>query len=90
MGKIADALDKARREPARKKDRLRPSSDTGLREQEQARVQHEVSTKPVYPDTIASKTDIQAWEGAGFVSKVPQGPVDPKLVVFHEPGSPAA
>ncbi|MCD4754202.1 MAG: polysaccharide biosynthesis tyrosine autokinase [Deltaproteobacteria bacterium] len=70
MGKIADALDKVRKEPAR--------------------VQHEVSPKPVYPDTIASKTDIQTGEGAGFVSKAPQGPVDPKLVVFHEPGSPAA
>ena len=90
MGKIADALDKARREPARKKDQLRPSSEIGSREQEQARVQHEVSPKPVYPDTIASKTDIQTGEGAGFVSKAPQGPVDPKLVVFHEPGSPAA
>ena len=90
MGKIADALDKARREPARKKDQLRPSSETGSREQEQARVQHEVSPKPVYPDTIASKTDVQTGEGAGFVSKALQGPVDPKLVVFHEPGSPAA
>ncbi len=90
MGKIADALDKARREPARKKDQLRPSSETGSREQEQARVQHEVSPKPVYPDTIASKTDVQTGEGAEFVSKAPQGPVDPKLVVFHEPGSPAA
>ncbi len=70
MGKVADALDKARKEPAR--------------------VQHEVSPKPVYPDTIASKTDVHAGEGVGFVSKALQGPVDPKLVVFHEPGSPAA
>ena len=70
MGKIADALDKASKEPAR--------------------VQHEVSPKPVSHDTTASKTDIQAGEGAGFVSKALQGPVDPKLVVFHEPGSPAA
>jgi exopolysaccharide/PEP-CTERM locus tyrosine autokinase len=70
MGKIADALDKAGKEPAR--------------------VQHEVSPKPVYPDTIAPKTDVQTGEGAGFVLKALQGPVDPKLVVFHEPGSPAA
>ena len=90
MGKIADALDKARREPARKKDQLRPSGEIGSREQEQARVQHEVSPKPVYPDTTASKTDVHAGEGAEFVSKALQGPVDPKLVVFHEPRSPAA
>ncbi|MEA1868092.1 MAG: polysaccharide biosynthesis tyrosine autokinase [Thermodesulfobacteriota bacterium] len=89
MGKIADALDKARKEPARKKDQLRPSSKTGSREQERARVQHEVSPKPVQ-DTSASKTDIQTGEGAGFVSEALQCPIDPKLVVFHEPGSPAA
>ena len=59
-------------------------------EKERARVLREVSPKPVYPDTIASKTDVQTGEGAGFVSKALQGPVDPKLVVFHEPGSPAA
>ena len=70
MGKIADALNKARKEPAR--------------------VQHEVSPKPVHQDTIASKTEVQTGKGAEFVSKALQGPVDPKLVVFHEPGSPAA
>ncbi len=90
MGKIADALDKARKEPVRKEGLLKPSSEIGSREQEQARVQHEVSPKPVYPDTIASKTDVQTGERAEFVSKALQGPVDPKLVVFHEPGSPAA
>jgi exopolysaccharide/PEP-CTERM locus tyrosine autokinase len=70
MGKIADALDKAGKEPAR--------------------VLYEVSPKSVYHDTTASKTDVQTGEGAGFVSKALQGPVDPKLVVFHEPESPAA
>ena len=90
MGKIADALDKARKEPVRKKGLLKPTGEIGSREQEQARVQHEVSPKPVHPDTIVSKTDIQTGKGAGFVSKALQCPVDPKLVVFHEPGSPAA
>ena len=90
MGKIADALDKASKEPVREKDPLRPSSEMGPGEQEQPRVQHEGSPKPVYQNTIASKTDIQVGGGAEFVSKALQGPVDPKLVVFHEPGSPAA
>jgi len=90
MGKIADALDKASREPARKKDRLGPSSETGSRGQEQAGAQHRRSLKPVSPDTIDSGTDVQAKRKAGFTSKALQGPVDPKLVVFHEPGSSAA
>ncbi|MCK4603498.1 MAG: polysaccharide biosynthesis tyrosine autokinase [Deltaproteobacteria bacterium] len=90
MGKIADALDKARKGPVRKKDRLGPSGGTWSREQEQAGTQHEGSPEPAYKDAIASKADIQTGEEAGFVSKALQGPVDPKLVVFHEPGSPAA
>ena len=90
MGKIADVLDKARKEPVRKKGLLKPFGEIGSREQEQARVQHEVSPKPVYPDTIISKTDIQTGKGAECVSKALQGPVDPKLVVFHELESPAA
>ncbi|MCD6197721.1 MAG: polysaccharide biosynthesis tyrosine autokinase [Deltaproteobacteria bacterium] len=91
MGKVADALDKARKEPARKKGLLlKPSSNIGSREQGQVRIQRDGSPKPVYQDTIASKTDIQAGEKAGFVSRALQGPVDPKLVVFHEPESPAS
>jgi protein-tyrosine kinase len=90
MGKIADALDKARRGPVRKKGRLGPLSEIGSRGQEQAGTQHEWSPETVYQDTIASRADIQTGEEAGFVSKALQGPVDPKLVVFHEPGSPAA
>ncbi|MBW1670829.1 MAG: polysaccharide biosynthesis tyrosine autokinase [Deltaproteobacteria bacterium] len=90
MGKIADALDKARKETARKKGLLRPLCEIGSREQGQARIQPEGSTKPVHQDTTTSKTDIQTGEGAGFVSKALQGPVDPRLVVFHDPESPAA
>jgi protein-tyrosine kinase len=90
MGKIADALDKARRGPVTKKGRLGPLSEIGSREQEQAGTQHEGSPGPAYKDATVSRADIQTGEEAGFVSKALQGPVDPKLVVFHEPGSPAA
>nr|HDN01148.1 polysaccharide biosynthesis tyrosine autokinase [Deltaproteobacteria bacterium] len=57
---------------------------------EQVPIRHERDIKPVCQDRIDSGTDFQAKEEAVSETKALQGPVDPKLVVFRDPFSPAS
>lgn len=53
-------------------------------------IRHDRGVKPVYQDRILSGTDVHTGKDPLFLPKVLQGPVDPKLVVFRDPKSPAS
>ena len=91
MGKIAKALDKARKESISTEDQSRPwPAAKKSADPLHVRSEDDRDVKSASPDITASLTDAYSEERTGPMSTDLQGPVSPMLVVFHEPDSLAA